>query len=358
LGHFLFTTALYFESVLQFEVYPEIHPFYLRRDRHVRAVWLENQRLSVREDVPEPEPLEGEALVRVRMAGICGTDLELVKGYYPFKGIPGHEFVGEIVQAPGAPQRIGQRVVGDINVACGTCSDCLAARQHHCKDRRVLGIKNHNGAFADYLCLPLQNLMPVPSTVSDDAAVFAEPLAAALQIQQQVQIGNADRALVIGAGRLGQLIAQTLVTVAGQLTVVARYQSQQALLDAFDIDWIPESDIRQRAFEIVIEATGSATGLVMARRAIRPRGTIVLKSTYKDGNGEKWPLHFSALVVDEITLVGSRCGPMAAALDQLVKQRLNPTVLITKRFFLNDARAAFEHAAAPGALKILFQITP
>jgi threonine dehydrogenase-like Zn-dependent dehydrogenase len=183
-------------------------------------------------------------------------------------------------------------------------------------------------------------------------------LAAALQIQQQVQIGNADRALVIGAGRLGQLIAQTLVTVAGQLTVVARYQSQQALLDAFDIDWIPESDIRQRAFEIVVEATGSATGLVMARRAIRPRGTIVLKSTYKDGNGEKWPLHFSALVVDEITLVGSRCGPMAAALDQLVKQRLNPTVLITKRFFLNDARAAFEHAAAPGALKILFQITP
>ncbi len=322
----------------------------------MRAVWLENQLLSVREDVPDPEPLEGEALVRVRMAGICGTDLELVKGYYPFRGIPGHELVGEIVQAPTTQERIGQRVVADINIACGKCPDCQADRQHHCQDRRVLGIKNCNGAFADFVCLPLQNLIAVPETVSDAAAVFAEPLAAALQIQQQVPISRKDRVLVIGAGRLGQLIAQSLVTVAGQLTVVSRYQRQQALLDAFDIHWIQEGDIGKRKFDIVIEATGSAGGLTTALQAVRPSGTIVLKSTYKDRDGEKWPLQLSSLVVDEITLVGSRCGPIAAALDQLEKQQVDPSGLVFQRYGLEEAETAFEQAAAPGALKILFQI--
>lgn len=322
----------------------------------MRAVWLENQVLSFRDDIPEPVPLKNEALVRVRLSGICGTDLELVKGYYPFKGIPGHEFVGEIVKAPGAPQRIGQRVVGDINVACGKCPDCRAGRRGHCQTRSVLGIKDRDGAFADYLCLPLQNLIPVPSTVSDDAAVFAEPLAAALQIQQQVRIGDANRVLVIGAGRLGQLIAQTLATVAGQLTVAARYQSQQALLAAHDIDWIQEDAIRDRAYDIVIEATGSAAGLATARQAVRPRGTIVLKSTYTESDSENWPLRLSSLVVDEITLVGSRCGPITAALDQLEKKRLDPSGLIENRYFLSEALAAFDQAAAPGVLKILFQI--
>ena len=324
----------------------------------MRAVWLENQVLSFREDVPVPELLKGEALVKVRLAGICGTDLELVKGYYPYCGIPGHEFVGEVVQAPAAPRRIGQRVVGDINIACGECADCLASRHGHCKNRRVLGIKNHDGAFADYLRLPLQNLIPIPETVSDEAAVFTEPLAAALQIQQQIRIGDVDNVMVIGAGRLGQLIARTLASVAGQLTVVARHPSQQVLLTAHDIDWIQADGIRDRSFDIVIEATGSPAGFAMARQAVRPRGTIVLKSTYTDTNGAKWPFQPSSLVVDEITLVGSRCGPMAAALDQLEKKQVDPTGLIAKRYFLNDAPAAYEHAAAPGALKILFQMTP
>ena len=282
--------------------------------------------------------------------------MELVKGYYPFRGIPGHEFVGEIVQASTTQERIGQRVVADINIACGKCPDCQADRQHHCQDRRVLGIKNCNGAFADFVCLPLQNLIAVPETVSDAAAVFAEPLAAALQIQQQVPISRKDRVLVIGAGRLGQLIAQSLVTVAGQLTVVSRYQRQQALLDAFDIHWIQEGDIGKRKFDIVIEATGSAGGLTTALQAVRPSGTIVLKSTYKDRDGEKWPLQLSSLVVDEITLVGSRCGPIAAALDQLEKQQVDPSGLVFQRYGLEEAETAFEQAAAPGALKILFQI--
>ena len=322
----------------------------------MRAIWLENQHLSFREDVPVPHPLRGEALVKVRWAGICGTDLELVKGYYPFCGIPGHEFVGEIVETLTAPRRIGQRVVGDINIACGECPECRAARREHCQNRRVLGIKNRNGAFADYLSLPLQNLIPVPETVSDEAAVFAEPLAAALQIQQQVRIGDADSVLLIGAGRLGQLIAQSLASVTGQLTVVARHPSQQALLAANGIDWIREDGIRERSFDTIIEATGSPAGFELARQAVRPRGTIVLKSTYSDTDESKWPIQLSSLVVDEITLVGSRCGPMAAALDQLEKQKVDPTGLITKRYLLKDAAAAFEHAAAPGTLKILFQM--
>lgn len=320
----------------------------------MRAVWIENQILSYRDDVPQPEPLAGEALVKVHLAGICGTDLELVRGYYPFHGIPGHEFVGEIVLAPDRPDRIGQRVVGEINVACGSCRSCLAAGPTHCENREVLGIKNRNGAFAEYLCLPLKNLMAVPDAVSDDAAVFTELLAAALEIQEQIQVRSTDRVLVLGAGRLGQLIAQTLVPLDCDLTVVARYKNQQALLADRQIDWIEEHAVRQQAFDIIIEATGSADGLVLARQSVRPRGTIVLKSTYM-GN-ENLQMNFSAVVVDEITLVGSRCGPFAPALDQLQNRLIDPTVLIAKRYFLHEASAAFKQAAEPGVLKILFRI--
>ena len=321
----------------------------------MRAVWLEKQVLSFREDVPRPEPLEDEALVRVRLAGICGTDLELVDGYYPFSGIPGHEFVGEIIQAPAAPQRVGQRVVGNINMACGKCTECLAGRGSHCQKRNVLGIKNRNGAFADYLRLPLQNLIPVPASLSDDAAIFAEPLAAALRIQQQIQFNKTDRVLVVGAGRLGQLIARSLLTAAGQLTVAARYPDQQALLDANDIAWIGESEVRERAFDVVIEATGSPGGFAMARWAVRPRGTIVLKSTYRETDAQKWPLSLSSMVTDEITMVGSRCGPVELAIEWLAKKQIDPTGLIAGHYHLNDAPAAFEHAATPGVLKILFK---
>ena len=321
----------------------------------MRAVWLENQILSSRDNVPQPEPLAGEALVKVHLAGICGTDLELVKGYYPFRGIPGHEFVGEIVLAPERPHQVGQRVVGEINVACGSCRSCLAARPTHCENREVLGIKNRNGAFAEYLCLPLKNLMAVPDAVSDDAAVFMEPLAAALEIQEQIQVRSTDRVLVLGAGRLGQLIAQTLVPVDCDLTVVARYKNQQALLASRQIAWIAEHAVRPQAFDIVIEATGSAAGLVLARQAVRPRGTIVLKSTYT--GKESLQMNFSSVVVDEITLVGSRCGPFAPALHLLEHRLADPSVLIEGRYSLSEALKAFEHAAAPGALKIVFRTT-
>ncbi|MDH3883833.1 MAG: alcohol dehydrogenase catalytic domain-containing protein [Desulfobacterales bacterium] len=320
----------------------------------MRAVWLENQILSYRDGLPQPEPLAGEALVKVRLAGICGTDLELVKGYYPFSGIPGHEFVGEIVKAPAEPHREGQRVVGQINITCGRCPACLAARPTHCEKRSVLGIKDRYGAFADYLCLPMKNLIAVPDSVSDDAAVFTEPLAAALEIQEQIRVRSPDRVLVLGAGRLGQLIAQSLVPVDCDLMIVARYKNQQALLASRQIAWIEEHAVRRQAFDIVIEATGSAEGLVLAQRAVRPRGTIVLKSTYTEK--ENLQINFSSLVVDEITLVGSRCGPFAAALDQLENRLVDPTVLIEKHYYLREASAAFRQAAQPGVLKILFRV--
>ena len=321
----------------------------------MRAVWLENRALKFRKDMPEPEPVTGEAQVKVCQAGICGTDLELVKGYYPFSGIPGHEFVGEIVLAPDQPDRVGERVVGEINVSCGACRNCLAGQPTHCENRSVLGIKNRHGAFAEYLCLPLKNLKRVPDTVSDDAAVFVEPLAAALKIQEQIKIRSTDRVLVLGAGRLGQLIAQTLRLLDCDLTVVARHKNQQALLVDRQIGWIDERAVRQRIFDVVIEATGSPDGVALAQQAVRPRGTIVLKSTTM----EKRDAHidFSSLVVDEITLLGSRCGPFAPALHLLEKQRVDPTTLITSRYKLREAIKAFEHASAPGALKIILDIT-
>jgi threonine dehydrogenase-like Zn-dependent dehydrogenase len=332
-----------------------LKPRSIKRSSGMRAVWLENQILSYRDDVRQPEPLAGEALVKVRLAGICGTDLELVKGYYPFSGIPGHEFVGEIVLAPEQPKCVGQRVVGEINVTCGSCRSCIAERPAHCENRSVLGIKNRNGAFAEYLCLPLKNLMAVPDAVSDEAAVFIEPLAAALEIQEQIQVRSTDRVLVLGAGRLGQLIAQTLVPVDCDLTVVSRHKNQQALLTGFQIAWIDEYAVRQQAFDIVIEATGSAGGLVLAQRAVRPRGTIVLKSTYT--GKANLQMNLSSFVVDEITLVGSRCGPFAPALHHLENRLVDPTVLITDRYGLSEALKAFEHAAAPGALKIILKTT-
>jgi len=318
----------------------------------MKAIWLKNNTLRYCDDVPVPEPSPGEALVAVRLAGICGTDLELVKGYYPYTGIPGHEFVGEIVESPDHPERVGERVVGEINVVCGTCEPCLRGQSTHCERRSVLGIMNRHGAFAEYLCLPLINLIKVPEDVSDEVAVFVEPLAAALEIQEQIQVSPKDRVLVLGAGRLGQLIAQTLVLCGCDLRVVARYQKQKELLSSCNIPCIDEGDVPERFFDIVVEATGSTGGFELARNAVRPRGTIVLKSTYK---GDQ-QVNLSSIVVDEIAIVGSRCGPFAPAL-RLIKNRLvNPALLIEARYSLDDGVQAFKRAARPGSLKILLQI--
>jgi threonine dehydrogenase-like Zn-dependent dehydrogenase len=318
----------------------------------MQAVWLENNALSLLTDVPIPQLLTGEALVKVRLAGICATDLALVKGYYPFSGVPGHEFVGEIVQSPDQPERLGERVVGEINVGCGSCGSCSAGRSSHCERRTVLGLVDRNGAFAEYLRLPPQNLIKIPDAVGDDAAVFVEPLAAALEIQQQIKIYSTDCVLVLGAGRLGQLIAQTLVLTGCNLQIAARYSNQRKLLAARDINWIDEKAIQERFYDVVVEATGSAEGFALAYSAVRPRGTVVLKSTYK----RLIQVNVSAMAVDEITLVGSRCGPFAPGMRLIEKKLVDPTILIEGRYFLDNALDALEKAAQPGVLKVVLQM--
>ena len=312
----------------------------------MQAVWLEENQIALR-DVPQPSEPD-EALIRIRKAGICGTDLELVKGYYPYTGILGHEFVGEVVAA-AEQSWIGQRVVGEINAVCGKCEACLNGRRTHCENRTVLGIINRDGVFAEYTTLPLENLHRVPDSVSDEMAVFTEPLAAALEIQQQIQIRPADRVLLIGAGRLGQLIAQTLALTGCDLSVVAHSEHAQKLLDARGIQGITEEKIESRRWDIVVEATGSPDGFNLARRGIRPRGTLVMKSTYK---GEM-NVDFSSVVVDEITIVGSRCGPFEPALRLLEKHEVDPSVLISAEFALTESLRAFELASQPGILKVL-----
>lgn len=301
------------------------------------------------QDLAVPVPGPGEALVRVRCAGVCGTDLAMLRGYASFNGVMGHEFVGEIAMAADAPARAGQRVVGDINVACGTCTQCRAGRRNHCERRAVLGIRGRDGAFAEYLVLPLANLHPVPAQVPDDAAVFTEPLAAALQITRQVPLGPAARVLVVGAGRLGQLIAGALRLTGCDLAVVARRERQRTLLAQAGLGWLAEDAVPADAFDVVVEASGAAGGLALARKALRPGGTLVLKSTYAGAVA----VDLAGLVVDEITVVGSRCGPLPAALRLLAQGLVDPRPLIDERFPLAEAEAALRRAAQPGVLKVL-----
>ncbi len=322
--------------------------FPMSQSKTMRGIWLENESLSVR-DLTVTTPAPDEALIRLRLAGICGTDLELANGYYPYTGVPGHEFVGEVVAAPGDASWIGKRVVGEINAARGECPTCLAGRPTHCERRTVLGIVNHAGVFAEYFTLPTRNLHPVPTNVTDDAAVFAEPLAAACQVLHQVAIDRDDRVLVIGAGRLGQLIAQVLSLSGCHLEVAAKYRVQRELLASRGIALADPSQIPPKAMDVVVEATGDPSGFNLASRSIRPRGTIILKSTYR-GTVEA---EFSSLVVDEVTLVGSRCGPFEDALELMEQSRVDPTPLIAARYPLSAGTLAFERAAAHGTLKVL-----
>jgi threonine dehydrogenase-like Zn-dependent dehydrogenase len=312
----------------------------------MQALWLENNRLSMKK-IPQPV-ISGEAVIKIRKAGICGTDLELVKGYYPYTGVPGHEFVGEVIESPD-PAWMGKRVVGEINVVCGVCEQCRSGRTTHCENRSVLGIVNRAGVFAEFTTLPLDNLHWVPDEVTDEAAVFTEPLAAALEIQQQVQIHPTDRVLLIGAGRLGQLIAQTLALTGCALRVVARHSLQKNLLTGRGIHLIDAEDVQHWRYDLVVEATGSPSGFELARKALRPRGTLILKSTYKGD----LTANFSSIVVDEIQLIGSRCGPFEPALRLLANKQVDPTPLIAAEYSLRDGLKAFTEAEKTGLLKVL-----
>jgi threonine dehydrogenase-like Zn-dependent dehydrogenase len=315
----------------------------------VLALWLQDRRLRLRDDAPVPAPPAGEALVRVRLAGVCNTDLELVRGYYPYTGIPGHEFVGTVEHAPDAPEWTGRRVVGEINAACGGCETCRAGRPTHCERRTVLGIAGRDGVFATHLRLPVTNLLRVPDAMADEVAAFSEPTAAALEIQQQVAVRKDDRVVVVGAGKLGQLVAQSLAEPGCALVVVTRSARSADLLHARGIATATAGTLEPRRADLVVECTGNPEGLEIARQLVRPRGTIVLKSTYQG----RASLDLAPFVVDEITLVGSRCGPFARALDVLQRGAVDPRPLVEARYPLREALAAFEHAARPGTLKVL-----
>jgi threonine dehydrogenase-like Zn-dependent dehydrogenase len=317
----------------------------------MRALWLEGGALRVAADLPAPVPSPGEALVRVRLAGLCGTDLELAKGYAGFTGVPGHEFVGEVAAAPGAEAWVGRRVVGEINVACGRCPECTQGRRPHCETRAVVGIRGRNGALAEYLTAPVANLHEVPPGLADDVAVFAEPVAAALEVQEQVPIGPGTAVVVVGDGKLGQLLARTLALTGCDLRVVGRHPGKLGLLHSRGIAAGPAAAVPQRRADVVVECTGNPEGLALARRAVRPRGTIVLKSTYHGAT----VMDLSAVVVDEITLVGSRCGPFPKALDLLASGRLEVSDLVSATYPLADAAEAFTAAGRAGMLKVLIQ---
>lgn len=317
----------------------------------MQGLWLENQHLSLRADLPTPVPAADEALVRVLRAGICNTDLELLRGYYPYAGVLGHEFVGVVEQGPASLQ--GRRVVGEINAACGHCHFCDRGQPTHCEHRTVLGIVNRHGAFADYLTLPTQNLHPVPDHVPTDVATFTEPLAAALEIQEQVAVRQGDRVLVVGDGKLGQLVAQTLALTGCDLLAVGRHQQKLANLAARGIQTGLAGAIADRTFDVAVECTGNPDGFALALKALRSRGTLVLKSTYAG----KLSVDASALVVDEITLIGSRCGPFPKALDLLAQGKVDLLPLIQAHYPLEQRIEALEHAQQRNVLKVLLEIS-
>lgn len=315
----------------------------------MRALVLTPRGPEVQERAPAPRP--GEARLRLSLGGVCATDLELVKGYMGFQGVLGHEFVAVVEAAPD-PALVGRRVVGEINCPCGACPTCRAGRSNHCPSRTVLGIAGRDGAFAERISLPVANLHPVPEGVPDEAAVFVEPLAAALRVLEQVHVRPTDRVAVLGLGRLGQLVARVLALTGARVAGVARSREKRALLppgiEALD----PESARGLPPADLVVDCTGSPAGLELARALLRPMGTLVLKSTVHD-LGQADP---TGWVVDEIRVVGSRCGPFAPALRLLAAGLVDPTPLITARLPLERGVEALALAAAPGSVKVL--LTP
>ena len=316
----------------------------------MRALVLEGQ-LRLDTKVPMPVLQSDQALLKIRKAGICNTDLEIITGYKGFSGILGHEFVAEV--ADGPQDLIGKRVVGEINVADGTCDMCQRGIPSQCRNRTAIGITGHPGAFADYLALASRNLHIVPDRVSDDSAVFAEPLAAALQTIEAVHISPRDRVVLIGAGKLGLLTAQVARLTGADIAVVVRQEKPARLLDGWGIPALALSEVPLQRAQVVIDCTGTPDGFAEALNLVEPRGTIILKSTYQVVP----QIDLSRLAVNEIRVVGSRCGPFDAALRLLAAGLVDVESLIEARYPLDAGLQAFECAAERGMLKILLEIS-
>jgi threonine dehydrogenase-like Zn-dependent dehydrogenase len=326
----------------------------------MKAIRFDGERVSL-DDIPVPERA-GEALVRVLTAGVCNTDLEIVRGYAGFRGTLGHEFVGVVERSP-TPDLVGTRIVGEINCGCGRCALCEEGDPRHCRDRTVLGIVNRDGAFGEYVSLPVENLVRVPDSIATDQAVFAEPLAAACEILEQVAIVGEMRVALIGDGKLAQLIGRVLATTGASIRVFGRHEAKLVLLeecglrtalsaDVLNPDGSATSDVRA-SFDVVVEASGSSSGFAFAQDLVRPRGTIVLKSTIKDDV----PFDARRLIVDEVTLVGSRCGRLATALALLESGRVSVSSLISARMSIDDGGDVIKRAESPGTLKVLVTVS-
>jgi len=314
----------------------------------MRALHFDGAELRCIDDHAEPSPAADEAIVRVHLAGVCSTDLQILAGYMGFTGVPGHEFVGEVVDGPA--DIADQRVVGEINYACRRCPTCRRGLGRHCPHRKVMGILGADGAFAEYLAVPLTNLHVVPEAVPDEAAVFTEPLAAAFSILEQVTLGPGDGVVVLGDGKLGLLCAQAMAGTGASVTLVGKHVKNLALAaDRGVATVLLEAWIPAAAADCVVEATGSATGLALAAAAVRPRGTLVLKSTVADEHR----LSLAPLVINEITVIGSRCGLFPPALRALADRSVDVTPLIDAKFPLAGGVDALAHAARPGVRKVL-----
>lgn len=320
----------------------------------MKAVTFNKGALGVRADAPLPLMREGEAMVRVSMAGICRTDLEIVRGYMGFSGTLGHEFVGIVTDCPSASDMTGRRVVGEINASCAECGMCMRGLPTHCTSRSVLGIFNRDGAMAERLTLPVGNLHLIPDSVSDEQAVFVEPLAAAFQILEQVRINKSDRVLVMGDGKLGLLCAMVLSGTGAGVTLLGRHESKLALARPYGVDTLLYgTDEPAAAYDMVVEATGRAEGFTMAMGLVRPRGTIVLKSTVADAPS----LNLAPIVINELSVVGSRCGPFKPAIEAIASGAIDPSPLVEATYGVDEAVAAFEHAGRKGALKVLIRFS-
>ncbi len=302
-------------------------------------------------DVPAPEPGPGEALIRVLSAGICRTDIEIKRGYMKYQGILGHEFVGIVERAQNS-YLIGKRVVGEINCVCGQCVYCKMEMPRHCMNRTVLGIQNRPGAFAEYVTLPEKNLHLVPNTIRDDVAVFTEPLAAAFRILEQLSLLADDRIIVLGDGKLGQLAAQTLWLYSKNLICVGRHPWKLELLSVLGIQTALPTDKVKGGADIVVEATGTPTGLNKALALVRPEGAVILKTTCAEG----FQMDAVGAVVNEVRILGSRCGPFRPALEALAMGTIETRPMVSEVYALEDAVQAMARAEDPDVMKIVLHM--
>jgi threonine dehydrogenase-like Zn-dependent dehydrogenase len=319
----------------------------------MRALVIEDGPRVV-DDHPEPERTAGEALIHTRLAGICDTDIQLQRGYMNFRGVPGHEFVGEVLDADDATWN-GKRVVADINAGCGECADCVGGDGHHCASRSVLGILHRNGAFAERFVVPERCLVEVPVDVPDDCAVFAEPIAAAAHVLDDIDvraaIDSAHKVVVLGDGKLGLLITLVLVNAGADVIAVGHHREKLALAVGAELKFASELHAGWRDAAVVVEATGSAAGFSQALSLVRPRGTIILKTTVADTVS----LDLSPVVVDELRVVGSRCGNISRAVEMLATRVVDPRPLVADRYSLHDGVPALRRAQTPGVLKVLIE---